>query len=157
MILLSKDGKVFSIRLLQTKSDHRRSLEKEFPGCTETKGGLAHRQIKDFLEGKNRTLDFPFVLVGMTRLQEKILFLCKGIPYGRTISYSSLAKKAGNANLARVVGSTMAKNPLPLLIPCHRVIRKEGKIGGFMGDAKDKSGWKEVLLERERKAALFPS
>jgi O-6-methylguanine DNA methyltransferase len=157
VILLSKNGKAFSIRLIQKNSVRRMNWKKEFPGCKESKGGIAYRQTRDFLHGKLRNLSFPFVLEGMTELQRKILLLCKRIPYGKTLSYSALAKRVGNPRLARIVGSTMAKNPLPIRIPCHRVIRKEGRTGGFMGDAKDKSGWKMFLLEKERKQDHFPS
>ncbi len=62
---------------------------------------------------------------------KKILYQISKIKYGETISYKELATKVGYPNLARAVGSANAKNPLPLLIPCHRVIMNNGQIGGY--------------------------
>jgi methylated-DNA-[protein]-cysteine S-methyltransferase len=61
----------------------------------------------------------------------KVLAACAKIPYGKTVSYSQLARKAGNPLAARAVGNALAKNPLPLVIPCHRVICADGSIGKF--------------------------
>lgn len=77
------------------------------------------------------------------------LFACwrelAGVPYGRTISYSELARRAGNAKAIRASASACARNPVPLLIPCHRILAKDGGLGGF--------GWgvpiKRALLAME--------
>jgi len=67
------------------------------------------------------------------------------IPRGGVVSYSDLAKKTGKRNAARAVGRVMAANPFPLIIPCHRVIRADGKLGGFGGGLE----MKKNLLEKE--------
>jgi methylated-DNA-[protein]-cysteine S-methyltransferase len=61
----------------------------------------------------------------------KVLTACAKIPYGKAVSYSQLARQAGKPLAARAVGNALAKNPLPLLIPCHRVIHSDGSIGKF--------------------------
>ena len=75
---------------------------------------------------------------------------CRDIKFGQTISYSGLAKRIGRAGSARAVGNALAKNPLPLIIPCHRVVRNDGKIGGF--SAKGGITLKKKMLELEHQA-----
>jgi O-6-methylguanine DNA methyltransferase len=78
----------------------------------------------------------------------KVIKVCKAIPPGKTITYAELARKAGFPKAARAVGNVLAKNPLPLLIPCHRVIRADGKIGNF--SAPGGSKMKKKMLEYEK-------
>ncbi|MGD0785556.1 MAG: MGMT family protein [Sedimentisphaerales bacterium] len=84
----------------------------------------------------------------LTDFSKKVLNVCKRIPPGQTITYSQLAKKAGFEKAARAAGSVLAKNPLPLLIPCHRVIRSDGKIGNFSAAGGSKT--KKKMLEFEK-------
>ena len=79
----------------------------------------------DFIE------DVPIILDGLSLFPRGVLAACRDIRFGQTISYGRLAEKAGRAAAGRAVGSVMAKNPLPLIIPCHRVTYSNGKIGGF--------------------------
>lgn len=70
------------------------------------------------------------------------------IPYGATVSYSDVARAAGHARAVRAVASAIGRNPLPVLVPCHRVIRKGGAIGGYAGALRIKKGL--LALERKR-------
>lgn len=81
----------------------------------------------------------------------KVVKVCKAIPLGKTITYSQLAKKAGFPKAARAVGNILAKNPLPLIVPCHRVIRADGKIGNFSAPGGSKT--KKKMLELEKRIA----
>ena len=67
----------------------------------------------------------------LTAFQKKVLELTKKIPKGKVATYGLLAKVLGNVNLSRAVGNALNKNPFPIIIPCHRVIRGNGFIGGF--------------------------
>lgn len=69
-----------------------------------------------------------------------------GVPCGTTVSYGELAEVAGHAGAARAVGSAMASNPIPVVIPCHRVIRADGSLGAYGDDPS----WKPILLDHER-------
>jgi len=71
------------------------------------------------------------VLDGVSDFGRDVLFACRKIRYGQVISYAELAAKCGYSGAARAVGGVMAKNPLPLIIPCHRVVRSDDGIGGF--------------------------
>ncbi|PKL42089.1 MAG: cysteine methyltransferase [Planctomycetes bacterium HGW-Planctomycetes-1] len=85
----------------------------------------------------------------LTDFSKKVLNVCIKIPFGQTITYSQLAKQAGFPNAARAVGSVLAKNQLPLLVPCHRVIRGDGKIGNFSAAGGSKTKKKMLEFEKE--------
>ena len=113
----------------------------------------AQEQIIAYFEGSS--VDFrniPVTLEGSTPFQRFVLAACRNIEFGRTISYSGLAKKTGRPDAARAVGSALAKNPLPLIIPCHRIIRGDGKIGGF--SAIGGNDLKARLLKHEQEVLV---
>lgn len=89
----------------------------------------------------------------MDRVSEfgvRVLAACRQVGYGETISYGGLAAKAGEKRAYRAVGAVMGKNPVPLIVPCHRVIKSDGSIGGFMRGAEGGVGLKEWMVEKER-------
>jgi len=89
----------------------------------------AQEQIIAYFEGACiNFVNVPIVLDGCSSFLSSALNACRNIGFGRTMSYSGLAKKIGRPAAARAVGSALAKNPLPLIIPCHRVVRSDGKI-----------------------------
>ena len=90
-------------------------------------------------------------LDGLSLFSQRILTACRNVKYGETISYGQLAKKAGQPKAVRAVGAALAKNPLPLIIPCHRVIYSDGRTGGF--SAAGGKRMKEKLLRHEAKLA----
>jgi methylated-DNA-[protein]-cysteine S-methyltransferase len=99
--------------------------------------------------------DITIVLHGVSLFVTSVLTACKNIGFGRTISYSGLAKKLGRVRYrrtARAVGNALAKNPLPLIIPCHRIVRSDGKIGGF--SAPGGKDLKAKLLKHEQAALI---
>lgn len=110
------------------------------------------QQIFAYFEGDcvKFSRDIPLILDGFTSFGKSVLKACRKIEIGQTITYSQLAKKAGSPNASRAVGSTLAKNPMPLIIPCHRVLRSDGKLGGF--SALGGITVKKKMLELESKA-----
>ena len=101
------------------------------------------KKIIAYFEGRvvKFNSDIPFAFNDFGPFIKKVLGACAKIPYGKTISYSQLARLAGKAFAARAVGNALAKNPLPLIIPCHRVIYADGSIGNFSAflEAKNNS------------------
>ena len=87
----------------------------------------------------------PFDLGDSTPFQRKVWSALQEIPAGETKTYGEVAREIGNPKATRAVGSGCGANPLPVLIPCHRMVAVRGKIGGFSGGVK----WKEMLLQRE--------
>ena len=84
-----------------------------------------------------------------TPFQLQVVKLCRRIPSGETVSYGELAAQAGSPGAARAVGSVMAKNRYPLVVPCHRVIASGGRLGGF--SARNGVSLKKQLLDLEAK------
>jgi methylated-DNA-[protein]-cysteine S-methyltransferase len=113
----------------------------------------AQEQITAYFEGA--CIDFrniPIILDGFSPFQRSVLNACRDIGFGRTVSYLGLARKSGRPAAARAVGGALAKNPLPLIIPCHRIVRSNGKIGGF--SAAGGEDLKAQLLKNERAALI---
>lgn len=93
---------------------------------------LAHRLIQ-YLNGDIIAFSDKLDLNQSTAFERKVWQTAQKIPFGQTRSYSWIAKQIGNPNAARAVGQALGKNPIPILIPCHRVIQKDGSLGGFSG------------------------
>lgn len=106
-------------------------------------------QITAYFEGAcvNFSRDIPIVLDGLGLFARRVLTACRDIRFSQTVSYGRLAEMAGKSGAARAVGGALSKNPLPLIIPCHRVICANGKIGGFSAPGGRNS--KEKLLKHE--------
>lgn len=90
----------------------------------------AHEQLKEYLDGKRKIFDIPLEPDG-TEFQRRVWECLKGIPYGETRTYGQIAAQAGNPKASRAVGSANHKNPLPIFIPCHRVVGANGKLVGY--------------------------
>ncbi|HWA06905.1 MAG TPA: methylated-DNA--[protein]-cysteine S-methyltransferase [Ignavibacteria bacterium] len=103
-------------------------------------------QIKDYFSGRRSNFDMKIYLKG-TGFQTSVWQALAGTVYGETISYSELAKRTGNKKAVRAAATSCAVNPVPIIIPCHRVIAKNGSIGGFGGGIE----MKRFMLDMERK------
>jgi methylated-DNA-[protein]-cysteine S-methyltransferase len=95
-------------------------------------------QLTEYFEGKRNDFDVPLELKG-SDFQKKVWNELRNIPYGETISYGDLARRVGNPSAARAVGSANARNPIPIIVPCHRVIGTNGSLVGFGGGLSTKS------------------
>ena len=91
----------------------------------------AKNQLNSYFKGELKDFSLPFVLSG-SEFEKRIYQELSLIPYGKTLSYQDLANQINSPNSARAVGNALGKNPLLLLIPCHRVICKNGKLGGYV-------------------------
>jgi methylated-DNA-[protein]-cysteine S-methyltransferase len=105
-------------------------------------------KIVAYFEGRQVKLQTPLVLNNLSTFERKVLAGCRKIPYGKTIIYSQLASQIGRRYACRAVGNALAKNPLPLVIPCHRVIRSDNSIGSFSAPGGTILKAKLVSLER---------
>jgi len=110
---------------------------------------MLQEQITAYFEGAyiDFSPDVPIALDGFSSFCSSVLSACRRIRFGQVIAYSALAERLGRPTAVRAVGNALAKNPLPLIIPCHRVIRGDGKIGGFSAPGGKKL--KEKLLNHE--------
>jgi methylated-DNA-[protein]-cysteine S-methyltransferase len=101
----------------------------------------AHRELDEYFEGRRDHFDLPLDWRLTRGFRRTVLeHLHAAVPYGRTVSYLELAATVGNPKASRAVGTAMATNPLPIVVPCHRVLRTGGHLGGYGGglDAKVK-------------------
>ncbi|MEO6182003.1 MAG: methylated-DNA--[protein]-cysteine S-methyltransferase [Verrucomicrobiota bacterium] len=106
---------------------------------------LTTRSLKEVLSGKPISNPPPYDLSHATEFQRQVWSALERIPIGETKTYGELADEIGNPKAMRAVGRGCATNPIPILIPCHRLVAARGKIGGFSGGLK----WKESLLKHE--------
>ncbi|NLC95494.1 MAG: methylated-DNA--[protein]-cysteine S-methyltransferase [Bacilli bacterium] len=104
-------------------------------------------QLTEYFQGKRQTFDVPLDIKGSS-FQSVVWQYLSTIPYGKTCSYQDVANKIGNARAVRAIGGACKANPIPIIIPCHRVIGKNGKLIGYAGD---RSWVKEWLLKHEEK------
>jgi methylated-DNA-[protein]-cysteine S-methyltransferase len=102
-------------------------------------------QLGEYLDGARTTFDLPTAPVG-DEFQQAVWAMLRGIPYGATTTYGALALRLGDRNLARRVGNAVGRNPLSILVPCHRVVGASGSLTGYAGGLERK----RFLLELER-------
>jgi len=111
---------------------------------------MATIQLDEYFQGKRTTFSLPFKLTG-TPFQLTVWKELQNIPYGKTTSYKEIAQKMNKPKAYRAVGMANNKNPLPIIIPCHRVIGSNGKLIGYAGGLK----LKNYLLELEKSHTNF--
>ncbi len=130
-------------------------LDRRAPGArtlpVEPQETLSGRQLLAYLEGRGQGLDAPVDLEGLTDFARAVMERVRTIPYGQTRSYGRIAQEAGRPGAARAVGQVMHHNPVPLFVPCHRVVGAGGALTGFGAGLPTK----EALLELERGGRLF--
>ncbi|WP_371483115.1 methylated-DNA--[protein]-cysteine S-methyltransferase [Kitasatospora sp. NBC_00315] len=105
----------------------------------------AARQLDEYFAGRRETFDLPLTLHG-TPFQQRVWAALREIPYGRTWSYGELADHIGRPTAARAVGLANGRNPLGVIVPCHRVVGADGSLTGYGGGLHRK----QALLEHER-------
>ena len=137
-ILLSKPGLSAKRRVQTFFPDARRS------SCAEI--DLVVDQIRAFLNGKDTRFSLDIAHLDLcSQFQQKVLRAEHGIPRGSVSTYQRIANYLGNSNGARAVGTALATNPFPIIIPCHRAIRSDGTLGGYQGGLV----MKQTLLKME--------
>ena len=141
---------------LKIQATEKEVVSLEFTDCVQTveKGNeilkICQKQLKEYFSGKRKEFDIPMRLNG-TEFQKNVWMKVAEIPYGKVVSYKEIAEKIGNSKAVRAVGTAIGKNPIAILIPCHRVIGANGSMTGYAYGI-DK---KEKLLEWERENTNF--
>jgi methylated-DNA-[protein]-cysteine S-methyltransferase len=103
------------------------------------------RELDEYLDGRRRDFDLPLDLRGREGFSRDILERLAKVPYGEVTTYKSLAVEAGNPRAARAVGTIMNRNPIPIVLPCHRVVGSNGSLVGYGGGLERK----RLLLDLE--------
>src|SRR5579863_4609209 len=131
------DGGVVGVQLPDRNEDATRArLRRRYPEALEApppdRIQPAVDGIRDLLHGEKRDLsDIPVDLQAVSPFQQRLYAILRTIPAGATVSYGELATRLGDDITARDVGEAMGQNPVPIIVPCHRVVAAGGKLGGF--------------------------
>jgi len=131
------DGKITG---LEKRNAGKESRQKKGTALTDR----AYRELLEYFAGERKEFDLPVYAEG-TEFQKKIWKELNRIPYGETRTYGEIAKAAGNPKASRAVGMACNRNPVGIIIPCHRVIGSDGKLTGYAGGLETK----EKLLKLE--------
>ena len=155
LVLAATERGVCLVRFASSGAEARALLEAEFPWARwqrDTRGLAAWTEaVVARLEGRPSELEVPLDVRG-SRFQRRVWSALLRIPSGETRSYAELARAVGQPGAARAVGRACATNPVPVLVPCHRAVRSDGSLGGFLGGLVRK----RALLEAEGATAPSP-
>jgi methylated-DNA-[protein]-cysteine S-methyltransferase len=118
------------------------------PRVLEAPAGLdqERRELDDYFAGRRHSFELPIDWQLSHGFHLRARREIAAIPYGETRTYTDLAREAGNERAVRAAGSACSRNPIPLVVPCHRVLRSDGSLGGYAGGLE----MKEKLLQMER-------
>ena len=114
------------------KTLHDQSPE-PFQAASSPRLEAARRQLLDYLAGKRNTFDMPLDLSQGTSFQRRVWRTLQLVPFGKLRSYQWIATRVGGRQYARAVGNAVGANPLPIVIPCHRIVAQDASLGGFSG------------------------
>ena len=131
--------------LMHLAADHQIAV-------VSTEDGLssARAQLREYLHGAPTQFSIPVDLSFLTGFQREVLLAVASVPYGQTRAYGVIAAQIGRPQAARAVGGANARNPLPLVIPCHRVIAADGSLGGYSGPGGLRTKRRLLALEGAR-------
>jgi methylated-DNA-[protein]-cysteine S-methyltransferase len=131
----------------------KRDICDEFPDAREDRTLMPKlaRDFRRYFSGEPVEFDVPLDWSGCPDFEVDVWRACRAIPYGKTKSYKSLAERVGRPGGARAVGMAMSHNPFPLIVPCHRVLKSDGSLGGYSGPGG--VAFKRRLLEMEAATA----
>lgn len=110
------------------------------------------RELDQYFNGRRRAFEVEVDWSGLTPFQRRVLRATARVPYGKLVTYKTVARQAGNEAASRAAGAAVGANPIPIVVPCHRVVASDGTLGGYAGglDAK------RLLLAIERGEAVPP-
>lgn len=138
--IAEEDGQIIAVLFDGERYDNTWE-EKETPLIKKT-----IKQIEEYLDGKRKTFDIPIQHSSASDFFSKVMAIIEEIPYGQTITYKDIAKSINRPKAPRAVGMVCNRNPLPIIIPCHRVIATSGSLTGYKGGVEIK----KQLLELEK-------
>ncbi len=113
----------------------RRAIQRDYPDAEERQAllpGFA-RQLQQYFAGEVVAFDVPLDCADANAFETTVWRACCKVAYGRTATYQDLAARVGKPNAARAVGNAMGRNRFPIVVPCHRILRSDGALGGYSG------------------------
>lgn len=160
-VVASRDGRLVHVGLpARDELETLRQVHRAFPDADLAAGTdavllEAAKQLQEYAEGLRTDFHLPLDPPG-TEFQRRVWEELRTIPYGETRSYGDVAEAIGKPGASRAVGQANGRNPLPVVVPCHRVLAADGGVGGYMGEWGEGGGilFKQRLLELERKGKM---
>jgi len=149
LLLAGEDGALAMIGF--PKGSMRRDPEADWI-YNEKPLAKARQQLEEYFAGTRKDFDLPLRIKG-TEFQVSVLNALQEIPYGKTMSYGEIAKRIGRPKAVRAVGAANGRNPIPIVVPCHRVIGSSGDLTGFGGGLDTKAAL--LRLEAENTQDLL--
>jgi len=152
-LMMKENGNAITgIKFAGCYSDADKYNDKEIPNSETPIILMAKEQLEEYFTGKRKLFQLPLNPIG-TPFQRKVWDCLLQIPYGETRSYKEVAIMAGNENACRAVGMANNKNPIPILIPCHRVLGSNGKLVGFAGGLDMKQQLLDIEQSKKHRTA----
>jgi methylated-DNA-[protein]-cysteine S-methyltransferase len=134
IILVARGNRLIDLDITSEDIEARRKkLNGQYPGASESLKPF-HKLVallEKFVRRERVDFDVPFDLGNISDFSRRVLLEVKEIPYGTVRNYGSIGRRLGYPSAAQAVGQAVGKNPIPIVIPCHRVIRSDGTLGGF--------------------------
>lgn len=136
IVLIYQDDVITRLHMLFHGQDPAVFIDNHYPSAVENNDGMKRVQndLICYFDGEQVNFDCWVATRHQSEFARRILEACSRIAYGQTRSYTELARLAGRPGAARAAGRVMAGNAIPIIIPCHRVIRSDGKLGGYTAD-----------------------
>ncbi len=155
--VVAEGERVVRILFCRTPLEVSQEIAKRVPGAVMGSNRLTHEslvQLKEYFQGSRRRFQVPLDESILSLFARKVHASLENVPYGTCVSYGRLAALAGHPRAARATGRVMSSNPFPLVIPCHRVICADGRVGDYT--AADGVRTKAWLLDFEQKNLQKP-
>jgi methylated-DNA-[protein]-cysteine S-methyltransferase len=132
------------------ESEFRRRVERRVRARAQRAVGPtdeARRQVTEYLQGARTEFTVPVDLHSLTAFQQSVLQAARAVPRGQVSTYGQIARRIGRPKAARAVGQALGSNPVPIVIPCHRVLASDGRLGGYSGRGGIRTKQKLLQLE----------
>jgi methylated-DNA-[protein]-cysteine S-methyltransferase len=134
VVLLARESHLCRLDLFPLGPGSAREwLAREFPEAKESSGLFREvaALLRRYFEGEPVEFNVPVDIAGLGAFTEMVLTETRKVPYGKTTSYGTIARRLGCGGAARAVGQALHRNPIPVVIPCHRIVKGDGSLGGF--------------------------
>ncbi len=157
LVLVAREGRIIELDISREPGyGIRKAILARFGEGIESDRSfrMAHLLLDRYLRGQKVDFDIALDISGEGEFTRRVLTELMKVPYGQLTSYGRLSQKLGYRNAGRAVGQAVGRNPIPIIIPCHRVIREDGTIGGFSMGLRVKE--RLLALEGVRLHSCYP-
>jgi methylated-DNA-[protein]-cysteine S-methyltransferase len=134
ILLFARNDSLSELDIIQEGAGEAREIAAgRYPGADEAHESFEETAglLRRYMRGDSVDIDIPLDLTGLRPFTRRVLLEVKKVPYGEVASYGAIAERVGSPGAARAVGQAVGRNPVPIVIPCHRIVQADGSLGGF--------------------------